>query len=189
MTDNTKAVVRKQASLRRAQAHDPTGRAAQAACLHVTRVLRDQFGATVTQCALAAYMAIGEELDPLDAMLAHDGTVCVPVVQSSGHALAFHRWTWDTPMVNGAFNVRVPAVVNVVTPDVLLVPLLAFDARGFRLGYGGGFYDRTLAALRAQGSVLAIGLCYDSQEVPEVPVEPTDEPLDMVITPSGLRVF
>jgi 5-formyltetrahydrofolate cyclo-ligase len=189
MTDSAKAQARKDAALRRAAAHDPTGHAAQRACAHVMRALQDRFGADLSSQALAGYMALGDELDPLAAMQAHIGPVCVPVVQGRGQPLVFYRWTPDTPMVTGAFKVRVPAVADPITPDVLLVPMLAFDARGYRLGYGGGFYDRTLAGLRAQRRVLAIGFAYDAQEMAQVPTNATDEPLDMIVTPAGIRVY
>ena len=65
------------------------------------------------------------------------------------------------------------------------MPLVAFDARGYRLGYGGGFYDRTLEGLRARGPVTAIGFAFAAQELEEVPVEPTDQPLDRIITEAG----
>lgn len=187
MTDNAKVLARKDAALRRARAHDPTGQAAYAACAHVLRLLQDRLGATPS--VLAGYMALGDELDPLAAMRGHAGPVCVPVVQGRGQALVFHRWTRDTQMVTGTFKVLVPATADPVTPDIVLVPLLAFDARGYRLGYGGGFYDRTLAALRARGPVLAIGFAYDVQEMAPVPTDATDARLDMIATPSGLRAF
>jgi 5-formyltetrahydrofolate cyclo-ligase len=76
-----------------------------------------------------------------------------------------------------------------VTPQILIVPLLAFDARGYRLGYGGGFYDRTLQGLRAAGPVTAIGFAYNAQEVAQVPTEPTDQPLDFIVTEAGIRAF
>jgi len=66
---------------------------------------------------------------------------------------------------------------------------LAFDARGYRLGYGGGFYDRTLERLRADGRILAIGLAFDAQNVPALPAESTDQPLDAIVTETGLRRF
>jgi 5-formyltetrahydrofolate cyclo-ligase len=69
------------------------------------------------------------------------------------------------------------------------VPLLAFDARGYRLGYGGGFYDRTLEGLRARGPVLAIGFAFAAQEVAEVPIDATDQRLDMIVTDAGVRAF
>jgi 5-formyltetrahydrofolate cyclo-ligase len=69
------------------------------------------------------------------------------------------------------------------------VPLLAFDAGGFRLGYGGGFYDRTLEGLRAKGPVIAIGFAFADQEIPQVPIEETDQRLDMIVTEAGVRRF
>jgi 5-formyltetrahydrofolate cyclo-ligase len=189
MTDSAKAQARKDAALRRAAAHEPTGQAADLACARVTRLLQDRFGADLSSQVLAGYMALGDELDPLAAMQAHSGPVCVPVVQGKGRPLVFHRWTPEAPMVTGAFKVRVPAVADPITPDVLLVPMLAFDAHGYRLGYGGGFYDRTLAGLRAHGRVLAVGFAYDAQELALVPTNATDEPLDMIVTPTGIRPY
>ena len=89
-------------------------------------------------------------------------------------------------MENGPFGARIPAQGDWLVPEVLLVPLLAFDRRGFRLGYGGGFYDRTLEGLRARGPVLAIGLAYAAQEVPVVPTDATDQRLDAILTEAGL---
>ena len=71
-------------------------------------------------------------------------------------------------------------------PEILIVPLVAFDRQGGRLGYGGGFYDRTLEGLRAKGPVLAIGFAYAAQETEALPLEPTDQPLDMIVTESGV---
>jgi 5-formyltetrahydrofolate cyclo-ligase len=138
---------------------------------------------------LAGYMPMRGEADPLPAMAAHRGGVCVPVIVARGAPLAFRAWTPDAAMVAGDFGALVPAEGAWCVPEVLIVPLLAFDGRGMRLGYGGGFYDRTLAGLRAGGAVLAVGLAFGAQEVPEVPTEPTDAPLDAVLTEAGLRRF
>ena len=92
-------------------------------------------------------------------------------------------------MMPGEFGAAIPAEGAWIEPEVLIVPLLAFDARGYRLGYGGGFYDRTLEGLRARGPVLAVGFAFDAQEVAEVPTEPTDQRLDAVVTESGVRLF
>ena len=83
----------------------------------------------------------------------------------------------------------IPAEGAWVEPEVLIVPLLAFDARGYRLGYGGGFYDRTLEALRARRPTLAVGFAFAAQEVAEVPTEPTDQRLDAIVTEEGMRPF
>jgi 5-formyltetrahydrofolate cyclo-ligase len=109
----------------------------------------------------------------------------MPVVTGPGERLRFRLWTPESPMTDGGFGTRVPAAGDWVEPAVLIVPLLAFDRRGFRLGYGGGFYDRTLAALRAAGPVTAIGFAFAAQEVPQVPTDATDQRLDLIVTEAG----
>ncbi len=138
---------------------------------------------------LSGYMPMRTEIDPLPAMAAHHGPVGVPVIMGRGMALRFREWTPGAEMVEGEFKALIPATGDWVTPQVLIVPLLAFDARGYRLGYGGGFYDRTLEALRAQGQVFAIGYAYSTQEVSEVPIDATDQRLDMIVTETGARTF
>ncbi len=135
--------------------------------------------------ALSGYMPMRTEIDCLPAMAAHAGPVGVPVIIGKGQPLRFREWTPSSAMVDGPFGAKVPAGGAWIVPEVLIVPLLAFDRRGFRLGYGGGFYDRTLAGLRAAGPVTAIGFAFAAQEVPEVPVEPTDERLDLIVTERG----
>lgn len=134
---------------------------------------------------LAGYMPMRTEIDCLPAMAAHcraGGRVCVPVIPGMAQPLRFHEWTPETEMVEGAFKALIPQGGVELTPTVLIVPLLAFDRRGYRLGYGGGFYDRTLEGLRARGTVTAIGFAFAAQEVETVPTEPTDQPLDMIVT-------
>jgi 5-formyltetrahydrofolate cyclo-ligase len=89
-------------------------------------------------------------------------------------------------MVAGDFGALIPAEGAWLEPEVLIVPLLAFDRRGYRLGYGGGFYDRTLERLRARGATLALGFAFAAQEVEAVPIEPTDQRLDVLLTETGL---
>lgn len=138
---------------------------------------------------LAGYMPMRTEIDPLAAMAAHMGPVGVPVIIGPGQALKFRQWTPEAAMIAGDFGALIPAEGAWVEPAVLIVPLLAFDAQGYRLGYGGGFYDRTLQALRAKGPVLAVGFAFAAQEVAQVPIEATDQPLNAVMTEAGLRVF
>ncbi len=136
---------------------------------------------------LSAYVAMRGEADPMPALLAHRGPVCLPVVAGRGLPLGFREWAPGAPLVEGAYRALIPAEGAEVTPEVLIVPMLAFDRRGFRLGYGGGFYDRTLAALRAANpATLAIGLAFAAQEVPALPVEPTDAALDLIVTEAGV---
>ncbi|ULB08606.1 5-formyltetrahydrofolate cyclo-ligase [Cereibacter azotoformans] len=134
---------------------------------------------------LSGYMAIRSEIDPLAAMIAHDGPVCVPVIVGPGQPLRFREWSPGCPMIEGPFGARVPQEGAWLDPQVLIVPLLAFDRRGYRLGYGGGFYDRTLERLRALHPVTAVGFAFSAQELPEVPIEPTDQPLDAILTERG----
>ncbi len=137
---------------------------------------------------LAGYMPIRTEIDPRPAMAeasAH-GAVGVPVIQGEGQPLAFSRWSPGGAMREGPFGAQVPLVDDFFAPEILIVPLVAFSRQGGRLGYGGGFYDRTLAQLRAQRATLAIGFAYAAQEADDLPLEPTDERLDLIVTEQGV---
>jgi 5-formyltetrahydrofolate cyclo-ligase len=132
--------------------------------------------------ALAGYMPIRTEIDPLPVMAAWAGPVGVPVIDGPGRPLRFRSWTPGCPMVAGPFGARVPETGEEIVPEVLVVPLVAFDRTGARLGYGGGFYDRTLGLLRARGSAVAAGFAFAAQECPGLPREETDARLDVVVT-------
>ena len=138
---------------------------------------------------ISGFLAIGEEIDPLPLMtrLDKDGhTLCLPVMVGKGKPLAFRAWKPGDRLAERMWGIREPTPESPeVEPDVLLVPLLAFDRHGWRLGYGGGFYDRSLRKLRSAKPVLAIGIAYDEQKVDAVPHLDYDEPLDWVLTPSG----
>jgi 5-formyltetrahydrofolate cyclo-ligase len=141
---------------------------------------------------VSGYWPMRDEADPrpLMAALAERGaTLALPRAETS-NPLVFHEWREGDVLHRSKFGVDEPHLsVRVVVPDVLLLPLLAFDADGHRLGYGGGHYDRTLAELRARKSICAIGVGYAGQEVLELPREPHDHPLDMIVTELGLRSF
>lgn len=139
--------------------------------------------------ALAGYMPMRTEIDPLPAMAAHQGPVGVPVILGPGQALKFREWTPGCAMEEGAFRAFIPVEGAWVEPEVVIVPLVAFDARGYRLGYGGGFYDRTLEGLRARRPTIAVGFAFDAQEMAEVPIEDTDQKLDFIVTETGVRTF
>ena len=177
-----KAAARKAAFARRKAAHAALRSAASAA---LTAHLAGLAGRIV-----AGYLPIRTEADPLPAMtaLAAANRIAVPVVTGPGQPLLFREWYPGCPLAEGPFGVMVPEDGEMLTPDTLIVPMVAFDARGYRLGYGGGFYDRTLAALRAAGSVRAVGFAYTAQEAGALPVEPTDQPLDEIVTEAGLRL-
>ena len=109
--------------------------------------------------------------------------IALPVVVAKRAPLLFRLWTPDTSLEVGGFGVATPPEsAPLVEPDWLLVPLLAFDNKGYRLGYGGGFYDRTLAALRVRKTIFAIGVGYDGQRVDQVPRGTDDGRLDAIVT-------
>ena len=142
---------------------------------------------------VSAYLAMRSEIDPvplLAALAARGLGSALPVVVARGQRLGFRAWKPGDPTITAGFGTREPPPGHpTVEPDLLLVPLLAFDTSGFRLGYGGGYYDRTLQALRASKAVTAIGVAFDEQEVDAVPRLDYDQPIDAVVTPSGLRRF
>jgi 5-formyltetrahydrofolate cyclo-ligase len=140
---------------------------------------------------VSGYLAIGDELDPgpLLALLALRGAqICMPMMIGRHNPLAFRRYSPGDALEDRMWGIKEPlGTAELVTPSVLLVPLLAFDADGWRLGYGGGFYDRTLHGLRSAGLTIAVGLGFDEQEVGAVPHDAADQPLDFILTPRGLR--
>jgi 5-formyltetrahydrofolate cyclo-ligase len=136
--------------------------------------------------AVSLFVAMRSEpdLDPLaHALHAAGRTLCLPAMQGRRSPLLFREWAPGRPLVPAGFGVREPSHdAPLVTPALLFVPLAAFDRAGGRVGYGGGFYDRTLAQLRAQGRALAVGVGFSAQEAAAIPREPTDEKLDMIVT-------
>jgi 5-formyltetrahydrofolate cyclo-ligase len=137
--------------------------------------------------AIGGYHAIRAELDPLPLLAAlHANGFCIalPCVSEGDDALTFREWMPGSDLKRGKFGVAEPAATQPATqPSILFVPLVAFDRKGNRLGYGAGYYDASLRDMRARQPVLAIGVAFDEQEFPDIPREPQDEPLDMILTP------
>ena len=181
--------IRESAMARRGRAHAQFGATAGIQ-------LRDRFLAEVTippDAVVAGFAPIGSEIDvlPLLSSLSEDGHPCaLPVVVGRGMPLVFRGWAPGTALIEAAFGVSVPPTSSPeVRPSVLLVPLLAFDAAGQRIGYGAGFYDRTLQALRGDGDVLAVGIAYADQQIDLVPVDGNDARLDLIVTESFVIDF
>ena len=147
--------------------------------------------AVPTGVPVSAFWPLEDEFDPrplIDHFHAAGHPIGLPVVVRRGEPLVFRRWQPGMDLVQGNFRVLTPPPeAPEVTPAVILAPLLAFDRAGYRLGYGGGFYDRTIAKLRAAGRVLVIGVAYAAQEVPAVPRDATDQKLDWIVTEEGAR--
>lgn len=139
--------------------------------------------------AASAFLVIGEEINPAPLMtrLDRDGwQIALPVMLGKGQPLMFRAWSPGAPLRTVVWGIREPDdTAPEVEPDVVLVPLLAFDRTGHRLGYGGGFYDRSLRRLRSRKSIVAVGLAFPDQEVDAVPHLDYDERLDWVLTPEG----
>jgi 5-formyltetrahydrofolate cyclo-ligase len=109
----------------------------------------------------------------------------LPVVKARGAALEFHAWTPDTPMKIGHHRIPEPVPHEPVVPDLLFVPCLGFDAEGYRLGYGGGYYDRTLATWPGATKPVTVGVAYEACRIDSLPHEPHDIPLDLIVTEAG----
>ncbi len=153
------------------------------------QLLRNSF---IDRCPLprgvtvAGYWPVGHEIDvrPLMNMLSDHGiSMVMPVVMNRNQPMRFRRWTTGLQMVPGRFGIPMPPETSPeIRPDVVLVPLLAFDRQGYRLGHGAGLYDRSLELLRATGKVLAIGIAFAGQEIAAVPHDAFDQRLDWIVT-------
>jgi 5-formyltetrahydrofolate cyclo-ligase len=181
-----KALLRKEMSARRDVAHDAAKDSAPLALLKQHFPITPQTGRSI----VSAFYPYQSEIDarPLLGKLAGEGwTTSLPVVIALGQPLQFRRWLPGEPTIPGKWNIPRPTNdAPILEPDVLLVPLLAFDRKGYRLGYGGGFYDRSIARLSAMKPITTIGLAYAAQEIDHVPHDDLDQPLNYIMTEKDL---
>lgn len=180
----------RQAALARRDALPPDWRAA--ASLDVARLGAEAI-ALQPGAAVAGFLPIRSEIDPTPLMqgLAQRGArLCLPAIVDA-RTIVFRAWKPGDPLREMALATRGPAdSAEEVAPDIILMPLAAFDARGNRLGYGGGFYDRALARLSDRGlTPRLIGLAFACQEVERIPAETHDVPIAEILTENGLRVL
>jgi len=135
---------------------------------------------------VSGFSPLKTEINPIPLMrrLADAGAqLALPVVAGKGKPLIMRAWRFGEPLDSGVWGIREPkADAPEVAPDILLVPLLAFDRQGHRIGYGAGYYDMTIGKLRAMKPVVAVGIAYAAQEIASVPVTPRDARLDLVLT-------
>jgi 5-formyltetrahydrofolate cyclo-ligase len=135
---------------------------------------------------IAGFMPLKSEINPLPLLqkLAEAGArLALPAIAGRGKPLIMRAWEFGAPLDRGQWGIREPKPdAPEVEPDILLVPLLAFDRAGYRLGYGAGYYDMTIHRLRALKPVAAVGIAFAAQELPKIPTTPRDERLDLVLT-------
>ncbi len=181
-----KKKLRKQAAIRRRAAHMARGAtAAKSVISHGLAFFNTQSAGVV-----AGYYPVGSEMSPLGLMAALEAAGwrgALPVVAAKDAGLEFYAWRQGDKLVKGAHDIPRPAAgAERLVPDIVITPLLSFDAQGYRLGYGGGYYDRTLQSLRSEGPLTAIGLAFAAQMVDEVPHASFDQRLDLVLAEDGL---
>ena len=176
-----KSVIRQDAILRRDAL--PAAERAKAAEIIATRPFPVAMNAGMI---VSGFMPLKTEINPLPLMrsLAAQGArLALPAIDGRGKPLIMRAFAFGDELASGQWGIREPkADTPDVAPDVLLVPLLAFDRTGHRIGYGAGYYDMTIAGLRAMKPVVAVGLAFAAQEIGEVPVTPRDARLDLVLT-------
>jgi 5-formyltetrahydrofolate cyclo-ligase len=135
---------------------------------------------------VSGFLPMKSEINPVPLMrrLGDTGArLALPAVAGRGKPLIMRAWSFGGPLKAGVWGIREPTPeAPEVEPDILIVPLAAFDRRGYRVGYGAGYFDMTLNALRAKKQIFAIGIGFAAQEIDSVPVEPHDAKLDLVIT-------
>jgi len=185
--DSTASIVAKKAELRasvltRRDALAPDARAAAAEAIAARPLpVEPKPGAVVS-----GFMPIRSEINPLPLLRRYaqaGARLALPAIAGRGQPLRMRGWAVGDKLVAGQWGIREPdASAPELEPDIILVPLAAFDRRGFRIGYGAGYYDMTIGALRKRKPVIALGIAYAIQEVEEVPVLPHDAQLDLVLT-------
>ena len=177
-----KADARKQARLRRSRfgaAFDPNS-------------LIKNFPLDLVPKIIAGFAPIQDEIDvwPLLRHLHASGyKICLPLTPNRPAPLSFRHWEPGSRLAKDRYDISYPATGEDLCPDFILLPLLAFTSRGARLGYGGGYYDRTLQLLRSRGEIFACGVAYAGQEIDALPVGDHDQHLDGVLTETGFRKF
>jgi len=185
---NDRNALRRDARRRRAVAAADGIEVAETICEHFLAEVRHTDHAVV-----AGYWPVGKELDDrpiLRALRSLGKAICLPCVVADESPLIFRAWDARESIVPGHFNIPVPpATAEVLQPTLVVVPLLLFDGTGHRLGSGKGFYDRTLARLRQEPSIVAIGVAYAAQRITKLAALPTDQRLDGIVTEQGAEWF
>jgi 5-formyltetrahydrofolate cyclo-ligase len=191
MSNNEKAAIRREALIHRARISNFNNEDTDL----INKLFFDVINPNQSKI-IGFYWPVKKEIDPtaiVETFIAKGGQCALPVIQEDSRILKFALWQNYTAMIKGPMGIMQPVIddnTRWVSPDILLVPLLAFDRKGHRLGYGGGYYDATIRALREVKDVLAVGIGYAQQAVIfNLPAEEHDQRLDWVITPHEARCF
>jgi 5-formyltetrahydrofolate cyclo-ligase len=179
--DTLKADIRRDAAARR-----DTLPAVERAAAAATIAARPLPVALAPGAVVSGFSPLKSEINPVPLMRAFAAAgarLALPVVMGKGRPLTMRAWAFGEPLNSGVWGIREPPPeAPEAFPDILIVPLLAFDRAGNRIGYGAGYYDMTIARLRAMKPVTAMGIAYAVQEIAQVPVTPRDATLDLVLT-------
>jgi len=179
--ESLKAQIRRDAAARRDALP-----AAERAAAAVTIAARPLPVAVRPGAVVSGFSPLKSEINPVPLMRAFaaaGASLALPVVAGRGKPLIMRAWNFGEPLVSGVWGIREPPPnAPEVFPDVLIVPMLAFDRSGHRIGYGAGYYDMTIARLRGMKPVIALGIAYAAQEIAEIPTTPRDARLDFVLT-------
>lgn len=162
--------------------------ASQAVAGHLDRLLADQFG-SLQGLTISAWWPIKAELNLrgwLAGLAAQGARAALPVVLTKGAPLTFRVWTPETRMERGFWNIPVPAAGNEVRPDITLAPVVGWDDAGYRLGYGGGYFDRTLAALSPRPLAIGVGLL--AARIATIFPQPHDIGMQFIVTETGVQL-
>ena len=159
----------------------------------ITRFFHEWMSKQKTVSVVGLYYPVNSEISTLsliDYLYSNDRITCLPIVINKNQPLIFKPWSPGKKLVVGQYGIPIPDNDHIVSPDLIICPLLAYDSKGMRLGYGGGFYDRTIRYLRENKKTRYIGLAFSEQKsYHDLPSEVHDVPLDAVLTETGIKNF
>ena len=159
----------------------------------ITRFFHEWMSEHKAVSVIGLYYPVNSEMNTfslIDYLCSQDKVTCLPIVINKNKPLIFKPWKRGNKMFIGNYRIPVPDIDQIVTPDLIICPLLAYDSKGMRLGYGGGFYDRTIRYLRRNKQTRYIGLAFSKQKsYHDLPSEVHDVPLDAVLTEAGIENF
>ena len=141
----------------------------------------------ITNESISSYLPVRNEIDlsaTSDFLIKNKYSVCLPEIVGENKRLVFKFWNKNVTLIPGKYNIPIPDTTEIIEPNILLIPLLAFDLNKIRLGYGGGYYDRTLESLRMRKNILSIGVGFDEQRTNNMAYEEHDQKLDFILTPT-----